>query len=63
MVIKEGTISITSDHLPIVATFDFDIKRHSLKHSKSNYLHGTTLPHADTLEEYNVRVTCPLLCI
>jgi hypothetical protein len=34
-IIEEGSISITSDHLPIVAKFDFKVSRHSLKNSSS----------------------------
>ena len=36
-IIEEGSISITSDHLPIVAKFDFKISRHSLKNSSSKH--------------------------
>ena len=36
-IIEEGSISITSDHLPIVAKFDFKISRYSLKNSSSKH--------------------------
>lgn len=42
-IIKEGTISLTSDHLPVVATFDIHISRHQLHFSETNYRLGIKL--------------------
>lgn len=35
VIIQEGSISLTSDHLPVVATFDIHISRHQLHYSET----------------------------
>ena len=56
VIIKEGTISLTSDHLPVVATFNLQISRHHLHYSKTKLpaWHKAT---PESLAEYKTQVT------
>lgn len=56
VIIQEGTIFITSDHLPIVATFDLHISRHQLHYSETKLpaWHKAT---PESLAEYKTQVT------
>lgn len=56
VIIQEGTISLTSDHLPVVATFDLHISRHQLHYSETKLpaWHKTT---PERVAEYKTQVT------
>lgn len=60
-IIKEGTISLTSDHLPVVAIFDLHISRHQLHFSETKLpaWHKAT---PESLAEYKAKVTNALAC-
>jgi hypothetical protein len=55
-IIKEGTISLTSDHLPIVATFNLQISRHHLHYleTKLQAWHKAT---PESLAKYKTQVS------
>lgn len=59
-IFKEGSVSITSDHLPIIASFDLRIQRHSLKnpHAKLPAWHKAT---PETIVKYRNEVERSLL--
>lgn len=56
VIIQEGTISLTSDHLPVVATFDLHISRHQLHYSQTK-LPARHKATPESLAEYKTQVT------
>lgn len=56
VIIREGIISLTSDHLPVVATFDRHISRHQLHYSETK-LQAWRTATPESLAEYKTQVT------